>query len=415
MDRALDPRPVRRKRRLMLAGIVAGVIALSIFLGSSLGHSRVRVPRERLSIGTVQQAVFKEFIPVTGNVLPIRTVFLDAVQGGVVEEVFLEDGHSIEAGTPILRLGNQQFQMDAINREAQLLDQQNNLRNTRLNMDQQTNNWKQQLVQLEYEMKQIERTWEMNDALASKGLVATQEHARSREEYDLAKQRQQLLKANIRNDSLFRRTQEGQINSSLELIQDNLKFLRQALENLTIKAPITGQLSGLRAEVGQTVTQGSRIAQIDVLDALKVRVRVGEHYVGRVYEELEGTFQFGGKEYRLTISKIFPAVTNGEFEADMHFVEEVPDAIRRGQSLQVKLQLSEEQEAVIVPRGNWFQDTGGSWVYVFGDDGKAEKREVRLGRQNPEHYEVLEGLKPGEQVITSRYEAFNNAEEILLE
>ena len=390
-------------------------LAVIFGLGSTLGRSRIRIDSDRVSIGTVQQAVFKEFIPVTGNVLPIRTVFLDAVQGGVVEEVFLEDGHHIEAGTPIIKLGNQQFQMDAINREAQLLDQQNNLRNTRLNMDQQTNNWKQQLVQLEYEMKQIERTWEMNDALASKGLVATQEHARSREEYDLAKQRQQLLKANIRNDSLFRRTQEGQINSSLELIQDNLKFLRQALENLTIKAPIAGQLSGLRAEVGQTVTQGSRIAQIDVLDALKVRARVGEHYIARVYDSLEGTFNFSGREYRLKVVKIFPEVSNGEFEVDLHFVGDVPEAIRRGQSLQIKLQLSEDQQAVIIPRGSWFQDTGGSWVYVVGDDGKAVKREVRLGRQNPEHYEVLEGLKPGEQVITSRYEAFNNAEEIVLE
>lgn len=398
----------------MLVGLVAVALGLLVVMGSSLGGSRVRITRDRISTGMAERAVFKEYIPVTGNVLPIRTVFLDAVQGGVVEEVFLEDGHAIEVGTPILKLGNQQFQMDAINREAQLLDQQNNLRNTRLNMDQQTNNWKQQLVQLDYEMKQIERTWEMNDALASKGLVATQEHARSREEYDLAKQRRALLVANIRNDSLFRRTQEGQINSSLELIQDNLKFLHQALENLTIKAPISGQLSGLRAEVGQTVTQGSRIAQIDVLDGLKVRVRVGEHYVGRVYEGIEGTFQFGGKEYRLKVIKIFPEVNNGEFEVDMHFVGDVPDAIRRGQSLQVRMQLSEEQQAVIVPRGSWFQDTGGTWVYVV-KEGIAVKREVKLGRQNPDHYEVLEGLEPGEEIITSRYEGFNNAEEIVIE
>jgi HlyD family secretion protein len=414
MDRAIDPRPARRRRRLMLVGLVAVALGLLVVMGSSLGGSRVRITRDRISTGMAERAVFKEYIPVTGNVLPIRTVFLDAVQGGVVEEVFLEDGHAIEVGTPILKLGNQQFQMDAINREAQLLDQQNNLRNTRLNMDQQTNNWKQQLVQLDYEMKQIERTWEMNDALASKGLVATQEHARSREEYDLAKQRRALLVANIRNDSLFRRTQEGQINSSLELIQDNLKFLHQALENLTIKAPISGQLSGLRAEVGQTVTQGSRIAQIDVLDGLKVRVRVGEHYVGRVYEGIEGTFQFGGKEYRLKVIKIFPEVNNGEFEVDMHFVGDVPDAIRRGQSLQVRMQLSEEQQAVIVPRGSWFQDTGGTWVYVV-KEGIAVKREVKLGRQNPDHYEVLEGLEPGEEIITSRYEGFNNAEEIVIE
>jgi HlyD family secretion protein len=399
---------------MAIAAATVVVVLAAVMLASAMGKSRVRIDRDRLSIGTVKQGMFKEFIPVTGNVLPIRTVFLDAVQGGVVEEVFLEDGQHIEAGTPIIRLANQQFQMDAINREAQLLDQQNNLRNTRLNMDQQTNNWKQQLVQLEYEMKQIERTWNMNEGLVSKGLVATQEHERSKEEYDLAQQRRTLLKANIENDSLFRRTQEGQINSSLELIQDNLKFLRQALLNLTVKAPITGQLSGLRAEVGQTVTQGSRIAQIDVLDALKVRARVGEYYIARVYNELEGTFQFAGREYRLRVVKVFPEVSNGEFEVDLHFVDDVPEAIRRGQSLQVKLQLSEDQQAIMVPRGSWFQDTGGSWVYVLNEE-KAEKRNVRLGRQNPEHYEVLDGLSPGEQVITSRYDGFNNADEVLME
>ena len=281
-------------------------------------------------------------------------------------------------------------------------------------MDQQTNNWKQQLVQLDYEMKQIERTWKMNEGLIGKGLVAQQEFDRSKEEYELSKQRRALLIANIRNDSLFRRTQEGQINSSLALIHDNLAFLQKALADLTIKAPIGGQLSGLRAEIGQTITQGSRIAQIDVLDALKVRARVGEHYVARVYDGLEGTFQFGGREYRLKVVKIFPEVSNGEFEVDLHFVGDVPDAVRRGQSLQVKLQLSEDQRAVMVPRGSWFQDTGGSWVYVISE-GRAVKREVRLGRQNPELYEVLEGLQPGEEVIISRYDGFNDAEEIVLQ
>ena len=415
MDRAIDPRPARRRRLFVIGTATILVLVVLASLGSSLGNSRVRVDRDRISTGRVEKGMFKEFIPVTGNVLPINTVFLDAVQGGVVEAVFVEDGHSIEAGTPILRLGNQQFQMDAINREAQLLDQQNNLRNTRLNMDRQTNDWKQQLVQLEYEMKQIERTWKMNEGLIGKGLVAQQEYERSQEEYELAREQRKLLIANIRNDSLFRRTQEGQIDSSLDLIQENLHFLRQALANLTINAPISGQLSGLRAQLGQTVTQGSRIAQIDVLDSLKVRVRVGEHYVARVYDGLEGTFNFNGREYRMRVVKIFPEVSNGEFEVDMHFTGDVPEAIRRGQSLQIKLQLSEDQQAVIVPRGSWFQDTGGSWVYVIGEDGMAVKREVRLGRQNPQHYEVLEGLKPGEQVITSRYEAFNNAEEVVLE
>ena len=414
MDRPLDPRPARRRRRLLWLGASVTII-LSLLLASvTLGRDRVRVARDRVGTGVVVQGQFREYIPVTGTVQPIRTVFLDAVQGGVVEEVFVEDGHAIQAGSPILRLANQQFQMDAINREAQLLDQQNNLRTTRLSMDQQTNTWKQQLLQLEYELKQLERTYRLNAGLKDRDLVAPQEYERSREEYELALERRDLLKANIRNDSLFRRSQEGQIDASLELIDDNLAFLRRSLENLTVRAPIDGQLSGLRAEIGQTIAQGIRIAQIDVLDAYKVRARIGEHYVARVGEGLSGTFSFAGGDHQLTVAKVYPEVSNGEFEADLYFTGKAPDGIRRGQSLQVRLQLSEDMQAVMVPRGAWFQDTGGSWVYVL-KDGVAVKRDVELGRQNPDHYEVRSGLQPGDTILTSRYEAFNNAEEVLLE
>ena len=414
MDRPLDPRPARRRRRLLWLGASVTIILVLLLASVTLGRDRVRVARDRVGTGVVVQGQFREYIPVTGTVQPIRTVFLDAVQGGVVEEVFVEDGHAIQAGSPILRLANQQFQMDAINREAQLLDQQNNLRTTRLSMDQQTNTWKQQLLQLEYDLKQLERTYRLNEGLKERDLVAPQEYERSREEYELALERRDLLRANIRNDSLFRRSQEGQIDASLELIDDNLAFLRRSLENLAVRAPIDGQLSGLRAEIGQTIAQGVRIAQIDVLDAYKVRARIGEHYVARVGEGLSGTFSFAGGDHQLTVAKVYPEVSNGEFEADLLFTGEAPDGIRRGQSLQVRLQLSEDMQAVMVPRGAWFQDTGGSWVYVL-KDGVAVKRDVELGRQNPDHYEVRSGLQPGDTILTSRYEAFNNAGEVLLE
>ncbi len=386
-----------------------------VLLASGLGRSRVRIQANKVTIGKVQAGLFKEFIPITGTVQPIKTVFLDAVQGGTVEERFLEDGASVEVGTPILRLGNQQFQMDAINREAQLLDQQNNLRNTRLNMDQQTNNWRQQLVQLDYDIKQLERTWRLNEGLIDKGLVAQQEHDRSREEFLLALERRKLLAANIRNDSLFRRTQEGQIASSLDLIQDNLVFLRRTMENLTVRSPINGTLSGLRAEIGQTIAQGVRIAQVDVLDGFKVRARIPEHYVARVHVGLTGTFTLAGAEYVIEVFKVYPEVSNGEFDVDLRFAKERPEDIRRGQTFQVRLQLSEDMQATMLPRGPFFQDTGGQWVYVLDASGTATKRDVKLGRQNPDMYEVLEGLRPGDRVVTSRYSAFNNADELLIE
>lgn len=415
MDRAIDPRPARRRRGLLLGGSGVVLLLLLVVWSSSFATSRVRVESGKVQIGLVTKGLFKEFVPITGTVQPIKTVFLDAVQGGTVEERFLEDGALVEQGTPVLRLANQQFQLDAIGREAQLLDQQNNLRNTLLNMDQQSNSWRQQLVQLDYDLKQIERTWRLNEGLITKGLVALQEHDRSREEFVLAQERRELLVSNIRNDSLFRRTQEGQILSSLGLIEENLSFLHRMMDNLTVRTPIAGTLSGLRAEIGQTIAQGSRIAQVDVLDAFKVRARIPEHYVSRVSLGLRGTFAVGVMTYTIEVFKIYSDVSNGEFDVDLRFVEAAPPDTRRGQTFQVRLQLSEEMEAVMLPRGPFFQDTGGQWVYAIDTEGRATKREVELGRQNPDAYEVIKGLQPGDRVVTGRYVQFNDADELLIQ
>jgi len=414
MDRALDPRPVRRKRAIVLGcagGILLGAI---LFWTSAFTSRRVRVDGAKLSIGTVERGSFNEFVPVTANVLPIRSVLIDALEGGTIEAVYAEDGKEVKQGDPILKLDNPQVHMDAINREAQLLDQQNNLRNTRLTMDQQTTTLRDALLKLDYDLHQTERTWTTNEALMDKGLVARQEYERSKEEYELMQGKRRLLMQNIRTDSIFRQTQVGQINSSLELIHTNLQFLQDNLENLTVRAPIDGQLSGLRADIGSTKQRGDHLAQIDVMTGLKLRAKVPEHYVGRVTQGLKATFDFAGRNYSVTVNKVYPEVTNGEFEVDLVFDGETPDAIKRGQSLQVRLQLGEASEAVLVPRGPFFQDTGGQWVYVL-KDGTAVKRNVTLGRQNPENYEVLQGLDPGEQVITSRYDLFNNADEIIVQ
>ncbi|MFZ1332810.1 MAG: efflux RND transporter periplasmic adaptor subunit, partial [Flavobacteriales bacterium] len=216
-------------------------------------------------------------------------------------------------------------------------------------------------------------------------------------------------------DSSFRRSQVGQISSSLELIQQNLMFLRENLQNLVIKAPIDGQISGLNVELGQTKQRGERIAQIDVLDGFKVRARIPEHYVSRVNTGLQGTFTHAGNEHTIEVFKIYPEVSNGEFDVDLRFVGETPGDIRRGQTFQVRLQLSEDLKAIMLPRGPFFQDTGGQWVYVVDDEGQANKRDVKLGRQNPDMYEVLEGLKPGDRVVISRYSAFNDAEELIIQ
>lgn len=414
MDRAIDPSPARRKR-LILWGCTGGLVMLCAFLwASSFRTSRVRVEAGKVSIGSVQKGLFKEFIPVTGTVQPIQTVFLDALEGGTVKRRFVEDGHMVKAGEPIIELNNPQLHMDAINREAQLLDQQNNLRNTRLAMDQQTTRLKDDLLNLDKELRRLERDGRVDQRLVKDSLLATNTFLSNQENLEYMREKRKLIAANVRSDSTFRQSQLGSITNNLQLIDQNLRFLRENLQNLVIKAPIDGQLSGLNVELGQTKQRGERIAQIDVLESFKVRARIPEHYVSRVGIGLRGTFTHAGKEHAIEVFKVYPEVSNGEFDVDLRFEGDEP-AVRRGQTFQVRLQLSEEMQAVMLPRGPFFQDTGGQWVYVLDAEGTATKRDVKLGRQNPEMYEVLQGLAPGDRVVTSRYAAFNDADELVIE
>lgn len=414
MDRAIDPRPARR-RRLLAMGCLGGVAVLgAAFWSSSFTTSRVRVEAAKLQIGTVSQGLFKEFIPVTGTVQPIQTVFLDALEGGMVKHRFVEDGAHVRAGDPIIELSNPQLHMDAINREAQLLDQQNNLRNTRLAMDQQTTRLRDELLGLDKDLKRLERDQRVDERLLRDSLLAHNTYRNNVEQLDYMREKRKLVAANVRSDSTFRQSQLASITDNIALIDRNLRFLRDNLQNLVVRAPIDGQLSGLNVELGQTRQRGERIAQIDVLERFKVRARIAEHYVGRVGIGQRGTFQLAGQEHAVEVYKIYPEVSNGEFEVDLRFVEAGP-VVRRGQTFQVRLQLSEELKAVMLPRGPFFQDTGGQWVFVLGNDGRAVKRAVRLGRQNPDHYEVTEGLVPGEQVVLGRYDGYQEADELVLE
>ncbi|MBK7554207.1 MAG: efflux RND transporter periplasmic adaptor subunit [Flavobacteriales bacterium] len=415
MDRAIDTRPARRKRMIAL-GCLGGIALIAIaFWSSSFTTSRVRVEEAKVQIGTVEKGMFREFIPVTGTVQPIQTVFLDAPEGGTVKKRFVEDGHMVKAGEAIIELSNPQLHMDAINREAQLLDQQNNLRNTRLAMDQQTTRLKDELLNLDKDLKRLERDQKIDDRLVKDSLLAQNVYLGNSENLQYMREKRKLVVANVRSDSLFRLSQVGSITNNLLLIDQNLAFLRENLQNLVIKAPIDGQLSGLNVELGQTKQRGERIAQIDVLDGFKVRARIPEHYVSRISIGLHGTFTHAGKEHAMEIFKVYPEVSNGEFDVDLRFVEAAPEGIRRGQTFQVRLQLSEDMQAVMLPRGPFFQDTGGQWVYVVDAEGTGTKRAVKLGRQNPDMYEVLEGLQPGDRVVTSRYVQFNDADELVIQ
>ncbi len=415
-------RKIEKKRftwqKIVLYALGIGVLA---FLVSAIwrdaGTSRLNVETERLLLDTVQRGPFQEFIPITGVVQPIKTVFIDAVEGGRVEERFVEDGAIVAEGQPILQLSNPDLQMNYINQEAQIVSQINQIRTTTLLSEQQSLNMKQQKLDADFQIDLLSRRVERNEVLFKDKVISEVEYQETADEYKNQLRRAKMLKVTIAKDSIYQEVQQKQMESTLDLMERNLQFARQSLENLIIKAPIEGQLSGMDLEVGELISKGENIAQIDVLSNFKIRARIDEFYISRVFMDQEGSFQFAGKTYNLRIRKIYPQVTNGAFEVDMVFIDdEIPETIKRGQTVSIKLQLSAEQEALLLARGGFYQTTAGNWVYVLdAATGNAFKRDIRIGSQNPNYYEVLEGLQPGDVVITSSYENFGDKDELVLQ
>lgn len=414
MDRLIAKKTSWRSRWIK-AGIAFILVSSAALMFYGFSEKEYKASAERLTIEEVKFDVFQEYIPLNGVVEPIKSIFIDAVEGGKVEEIFVEDGREISMGIPIIRLTNQQFQMDAIQRESQLLDQQNNLRNSRIQMDQQTSSLRAELLKLDYDIGEAQREFVMNERLFKDSAISKVEYEKSRDRLSYLRNSRRLNLDKLKMDSLFRLNQTGQIESSLSLVHRNLHFLDETVENLVVKAPISGILSQLQVELGQSIAPGSRIGQIDDMSELKIRSSVAEHYVSRVIPGLSAVIKVDQQEYALQVSKVYPEVTNGQFNIDLVFVGEKPASIRRGQTLQLTLALGEKGEAIQVPRGAYFQQTGGNWIFILNEDGKAVKREIKLGRQNADFYEVIEGLQQGDRVITSRYDLFGDAEVIVIE
>jgi HlyD family secretion protein len=415
MDRKIE------KKRFTWQRIALAIAALAVvaYFGQALyrdaGVSKLNVEQERLLLDTVRHANFQEFIPVTGVVLPIRSVVIAANEGGKVEEKFVEDGTMLNAGQTILRLSNPDLQLNYLSQEASIVNQINQIQNMNLLREQQGLALRETMLNIEYNIGLIAKRIKRNRVLVGSGAVAPVDVEEMEDEHANLLRRRVLLEKTIEKDSLSGLIQERQMKNSLDLMQRNLEIARMSLDNLTVKAPIEGQLSGLATELGESISRGAQIAQIDDLSNFKIRVRMDEFYISRVFPDQRGTFQFAGKSFTLKITKIYPQVVGGAFEADMAFVGEFPKAIKRGQTISVKLELSAEEAATLLARGGFYQNTAGNWVYVVVPGaGKAVKRTVRLGRQNPNYYEVLDGLKPGEVVITSGYDGFGEKEELLL-
>ncbi|MCD6205747.1 MAG: HlyD family efflux transporter periplasmic adaptor subunit [Candidatus Marinimicrobia bacterium] len=415
MDRKIEKKKWTPKKIIGISAgvIIVGFIIYTIFFGDH--SSKLNVREERITISTVTKGPFQEFIPVTGTVIPIKTIYLDAMEGGRVDKKFVEAGTYVNKGDKILQLGNTNLLMDIMYREAELFQQSNNLRNTRLAMQQNTLALKAQLLEVNYQIQQQKRVYDKQTELYKKNLVSEQEWEEARDRYDYLIKNRELTLLSHKQDSIFQETQISQLEMGLKRMEANLEIVKQNLENLTVKAPVTGQLTSLNAEIGESKTRGQRLGQIDVLDGFKIRVRVDEYYLARIDIGQKGEFSFAGETYQMAIDKIYPEVLNGRFEVDMLFEGEEPDGIRRGQTVHIRLELGDLSEAILLDKGGFYQKTGGQWVYVIDPSGDfAVKRDIRIGRMNPEVFEVLEGLEPGERVITSSYESYGDIDKLIL-
>ena len=415
MDRKLEKKFWNRSRRIYaVAGGAFLALLLYVFL-STQGGSRLNVEVDKITISTVVKAPFQEYIPVQGTILPIQTFYLDAIEGGRVEKRFIEAGTMVKQGDPIIKLANSNLQLDVMYREALTYQEINDAQNRRLTIEQNTIAVKSTLADAEYQVERTQLVFQRDSSLFIKHLVAENDYLQSRYEYDSWLRRRALARQNFLQDSVLRLNQLAQLEGSIARLQENLTMTKQNLDNLIIKAPISGQLTSLNAEIGESKSPGQRIGQIDVLDSVKVRASIDEFYIARINPGQTGEFDLTGSTYGLKISKVYPEVTSGRFDVDMAFTGAIPGGIRRGQTLQIRLELGELEEAVLLPRGGFYQKTGGQWVYVVDKGGKfAVKRNVKLGRQNPQMFEVLDGLEQGEQVITSSYDNFGDIDRLVL-
>ncbi len=415
MDKKIEKKKWTPKRILTYGGgglLFIFIIYLLIFADKS---SKLNVESDRITVSEVKYGPFQEFIPITGTVQPIKTFFLDVSEGGRVVKKFVEEGDFVNVGDPIIKMDNAELTLSVIYNQANVFSQINSLRSTRLSMEESKLNLRSQILDIEYDLMDKRRTYENDKVLFEKNLISKNEYDRAKEQYDFAVQKRDLTLETFKQDSLFRTQQISQLEQSVETLQSNLGVTKTQLENLTVRAPIKGQLTALNAEIGQSIARGENLGRIDVIDSNKVRASIDEHYIARVMPGQMGEFTFNGNDYKLIIKTVFPQVTNGRFEVDMHFVGVVPNGIRRGQTLQIKLELGEPDKAITIDRGGFYQTTGGQWIFVVDKSGDyATKRNIKLGRQNTNSFEVLDGLKPGEKVITSSYETFGDVEKLIL-
>ena len=388
------------------SAFMAAFILYLVFRDDS---STLRVNADTLTISEVTSGEFNDYIRLSGQVQPMTTVQLSPRESGIVDEIIIEEGTSVKAGDIIIRLSNDDLDLEILNSEANLAEKENALRNTMIQMEQEKMLLKLNIVELETDVKRKGRALESQKRLYDDGLIGKEEYMRSEEDYLLYCKKLEVTKAKAEQDSIYRSVQIQQMQESLKNMKLNMERIRLRKENLAVKAPMDGELGLLDVVLGQSVSSGMKIGQINDMDNYKIEVLIDEHYIDRINPGLAATFERQNETYGATIRKVYPEVRAGKFQADFKFSGEQPANIRTGQTYYLNLQLGQPETAVLIPRGTFYQKTGGKWIYVVSPSGdKAVKREIRIGRQNPQYYEVLEGLEPGEKVITSGYDNFGD-------
>lgn len=391
------------------------VLAFILWLALRDNASVLRVNSATLNIETVEQGEFNDYIRISGQVQPMTTIQISPLEGGVVEQILIEEGSQVHKGDVILRLSNENLDMQILNSEAELAEKENILRNTMISMEQQKLSVQQERLQLEMEVRRSKRAYDQQKALYDERLIARELWLQAEEDYNLALDKLELVRNRELQDSLYRTAEIEQMQESLDNMRINMQMIRRRKDNLDIKAPIDGELGLLDAVLGQSIASGTKIGQINDLSSYKIEAQIDEHYIDRVFAGLDATFERQDETYGATIRKVYPEVRDGKFKADFKFSGQQPDNIRTGQTYYLNLQLGQPEEAILIPRGTFYQQTGGKWIYVVTDNGdKAVKRDIRIGRQNPQYYEVLDGLEPGERVIVSGYDNFGDKDVLIL-
>ncbi|MDR3250909.1 MAG: HlyD family efflux transporter periplasmic adaptor subunit [Tannerella sp.] len=414
MDIQLEKKKGIRKKHIPY--IVIGAILLVALFWMIFGdhRSKFNVEKEKVMIQNVTKGEFNDYIRVNGQVQPINTIQLSAIEGGMVAEKVVEEGSTVRKGEVIIRLTNPMLSLNILDSEAQLAEKQNFLRNTQVTMEQERLNLRKEKLQLDLDIERKKRKYEQYKNLYDENLTSREEYLQAKEDYEFAVKGSELVIERQKQDSIFRGIQVEQMEESLNNIRRNLILVRQRIDNLDVKSPVDGQLGLLDVEIGQSVGSGARIGQISVLSDYKIEALIDEHYIDRVKNGLAATFERQDKTYNLAVRKVYPEVRDKQFKTDFIFSGERPDNIRTGQTYYINLQLGQPVDAVLIPRGAFYQNTGGQWIFVItADNKKAVRRQIRIGRQNPTYYEVLSGLEQGEKVITSSYDNYGDAQELI--